>query len=289
LERLLDFLVNSGVQGITLFGLAGEYYKLSDEERRRIQRLSLAHTVGRLTRIVSITDHSTEVARQRAKEAEQAGADALMILPPVLFAPDPRALHEHVAEVAREIHLPIIIQYAPNQTGLRLPAEFFTSLSRECSNVEYVKVDSTPAGPMISNLIESSAARIKPLVGYAGLQMVDAFSRGAVACMPGSSLVEWYLSIYRRIVQGDQEAAAAEHARLLPLLNFIMQSLEFVIQCEKTLLQWRGIIRSNYCRRPGVSLLKDDLRTLRDLFSVQMQHSQQLVNDFRIELPVESR
>src|SRR5262249_1046826 len=250
--RLLEFLVRSGVQGITLFGLAGEYYKLCDEERRTLERILLTTTRGVLARIVSITDHSLEVARHRAVEAAEAGADALMIMPPFFLSPDPHAVGEHIAEIARAVRVPILVQYSPNQTGLRLSAKFFVGLADEFPHLRYVKVDSTPAGPMITNLVEGSAGRIQPFIGYAGLQMVDAFARGAVGCMPGCSMPEPYLEIYRALAGNDHGQAVALHARLLPLINFMMQSLEFIIQCEKTVLCWRGIFSSDYCRRPSM-------------------------------------
>ncbi len=83
--------------------------------------------------------------------------------------------------------------------------------------------------------------------------------------MPGCSLPEPYLSIYRALARKEANEAVMQHARLLPLMNFMMQSLEFIVQCEKTILYWRGIIDSDYCRRPGVSLTSHDLRSLKDL------------------------
>ncbi len=264
-ERLIEFLVGSGAQGLTLFGLAGEYYKLSDDERCALQTICLKSTWGRLTRIVAVTEHAVELARKRAQEAAEAGADALMVMPPFFLSPDTGAVREHIREIARAVAIPIVLQYSPNQTGLRLSPRFFVELAEEFPHLQYVKVDSTPAGPMISTLVEESGRRIKPFVGYAGLQMVDAFARGAVGCMPGCSLSELYLEIYAALARGDQRQAAALHARLLPLINYMMQSLEFIIQCEKTILCWRGMIASDYCRRPGTKLTADDLRSLREL------------------------
>ena len=157
------------------------------------------------------------------------------------------------------------MQYSPNQTGLRLSPRFFVDLTQEFPHIQYVKVDRTPAGPMISTLVEESGGRIKPFVGYAGLQMVDTFARGAVGCMPGCSLPEPYLEIYDALARSDHRQAAALHARLLPLINYMMQSLELIIQCEKSILCWRGMIASDYCRHPRTKLTADDLRALRRL------------------------
>jgi 4-hydroxy-tetrahydrodipicolinate synthase len=264
-ERLIEFLGGSGVQGLTLFGMAGEYYKLSDNERRALEAIFLKSTRGRLKRIVSVTEHSIELARKRAREAAEAGADALMVMPPFFLSPDTGAVREHIREIALAVAIPIVVQYSPNQTGLRLPPRFFVDLTQEFPDLQYVKVDSTPAGPLISSLVKMSDGRIKPFVGYAGLQMVDAFARGAVGCMPGCSLSEPYVEIYSALARGDRNQAARLHGRLLPLINYMMQSLEFIIQCEKTILCWRGMIASDYCRHPRTKLTADDLRALREL------------------------
>lgn len=264
-ERLIEFLGGSGVQGLTLFGLAGEYYKLSDDERRALEAIFLKCTRGRLKRIVSVTEHSIELARKHAREAAEAGAKALMVMPPFFLSPDTGAVREHIREIARAVSIPIVVQYSPNQTGLRLPPRFFVDLTQEFPHLQYVKVDSTPAGPMISTLVEESSGRIKPFIGYAGLQMVDAFARGTVGCMPGCSLPEPYAEIYSALARGDRNQAAKLHGRLLPLISYMMQSLEFIIQCEKTILCWRRVIASDYCRRPGTNLNADDIRSLRQL------------------------
>ena len=264
-ERLIEFLATSGVQGVTLFGLAGEYYKLDDEERSALQRILLKRTPRHVVRIISITDHSLEVARRRALEAADAGADALMVLPPFFPSPHADAIRDHIAEIAHAVRIPIIVQYAPNLTGLYLSAKFFVSLTSEFAHLRYVKVDGTPVGPLVSSLFGESGGKILPFVGYAGLQMVDAFGRGAVGCMPGCSLPEPYLQIYRALASKSLKQARAQHAQLLPLINFMMQSLEFIVQCEKTILHWRGIIDSDYCRHPGVKLTVHDLRTLKEL------------------------
>lgn len=264
-ERLIEFLGGSGVQGLTLFGLAGEYYKLSDDERNALEAIFLKRARGGLKRIVSVTEHSTELARKHAREAEEAGADALMVMPPFFLSPETGAVREHIREIARAISIPAILQYSPNQTGLHLPLQFFVELAQEFPHLQYVKVDSTPAGPMISSLVKSSDLLIKPFVGYAGLQMVDAFARGAVGCMPGCSLPEPYVEICSALARGDRNQAIKLHGRLLPLISYMMQSLEFIIHCEKRILCWRGMIASDFCRRPGTKLTADDLRSLREL------------------------
>lgn len=264
LERLIDFLIASSLPGVTLFGLAGEYYKLTEYERAYVKKVFLKRTEGVFARIVSISDHSTELAQRRAEEAADAGSDALLIMPPFFLSPDANAVCAHIRAIAGTVRIPIIVQYAPNLTGMRLSAGVFANLAEEFPHIQYVKVDGTPTGPMISDLLAESGGRLKSIVGYAGLQMMDALTRGAIGCMPGCSLPEPYQDSYVKFAQGDREGAAVSHARFLPLINYMMQSLEFIIQCEKTILHWRGIIDSDYCRRPNARLTTHDLRVLRE-------------------------
>jgi hypothetical protein len=81
-----------------------------------------------------------------------------------------------------------------------------------------------------------------------------------------------YLEIYRALAGNDRKGAVALHTRLLPLINFMMQSLEFVIQCEKTVLCWGGIVSSDSCRRPSMRLTAHDLHSLRERFESTVPH-----------------
>lgn len=68
---------------------------------------------GGVPSIISITRHSTELAVQAAKEAEAAGADCLMLLPPFFLKPPLAALEHHIRAVGEAVTIPIIVQYAP--------------------------------------------------------------------------------------------------------------------------------------------------------------------------------
>jgi len=282
-QQLVRHLVGTGVQGLTLFGLATEFYKLSAAERDRLQALLLAETVGRadVAGVVSITDHSWEVALGSARAAEAAGADALMLLPPFFLGPGEPAIAEHVRRVVSGVALPVIVQYAPAQTGVRIMPETFARLGDELPNLRCVKVESQPPGPYVARLVERSAGRIGALVGYAGVQMPDVLRRGAAGIQPGCSFAEVYVELWRlwqahRATIGTARedvspgtragnrrpwtriaAFEALHGRLLPFISYWMQTLELIIAAEKLILERRGIIASAYCRSPSYTL--DDI------------------------------
>jgi 4-hydroxy-tetrahydrodipicolinate synthase len=171
-----------------------------------------------------------------------------MLLPPFFLGPTEEDIRRHILEVAGATSLPIMVQYAPAQTGVKMTAESFLDLNRQSENVRYVKVESAPPGPLISAITEGSGGTMKCLVGYGGLQLVDGLRRGAVGVQPASGVADYYLHILRAFDEGDLEEAYALHAEVLPLVNLLMQAIESLNRLEKIILKERGIIAHDYCR-----------------------------------------
>jgi 4-hydroxy-tetrahydrodipicolinate synthase len=254
-QALIRHLIATNVSALTLFGLATEFYKLTDDERARMQRLMLAETTNSETvaGIVSITAHSWEVACQHARDAEAQGVDALMLLPPYFLGPSADAILEHLTRVIGSVKIPVIVQYAPVQTGVRIPPDVFLKLRDSLPNADFIKVETQPPGRYVSQLVDRSEGRLKSLVGYAGLQMPDVLARGAVGIQPGCSFTEIYVELWR-LWSRDKSAFLLLHSRLLPFINYWMQGIELIIRVEKVILKRRGIIVSDYCRSPSYDL-----------------------------------
>ena len=254
-QSLVRHLLGTGAGALTLFGLATEFYKLSDAERARMQALLLAETSRSksVAGIISITDHSWEVAVQRACAAEAQGADALMLLPPYFLGPSEEAILVHLQRVIGSVHIPVIVQYAPLQTGVRIAADVFLRVREALPNADFVKVETQPPGPYVSQLVERSQGRLKALVGYAGVQMPDALARGAAGIQPGCSFTEVYVALWQRW-QTDRTGFRALHEKLLPYIAYWMQGTELIIKAEKVILHRRGLIAGDYCRSPSFAL-----------------------------------
>lgn len=240
-----------------MFGLASEFYKLSDADRETLIEAAFDARAPDQTAIVSVTAHSHEVAVKQARRAEEAGAGALMLLPPFFLGPSEADVRRHVLEVAEATSLPVMVQYAPAQTGVKMSPESFLELNRRAPNVCYVKVESVPPGPLISAITEGSSGDIKCLIGSGGLQLVDGLRRGVVGVQPASGVADYYPHILRAFDEGDLETAYALHADLLPLVTLLMQAIEPLNRLEKIILQKRGIIAHDFCR--AASFEPDDL------------------------------
>ena len=259
-QSLIRYLIATNVSALTLFGLATEFYKLTDDERARMQRLMLAETTNSETvaGIISITAHSWEVACQHARDAEAQGVDALMLLPPYFLGPSEDAILEHLRRVIGSVKIPVIVQYAPVQTGVRISPDVFLQLRQALPNADFIKVETQPPGRYVSQLVDRSQGSLKSFVGYAGVQMPDVLERGTVGIQPGCSFTEVYVELWR-LWQTDQPAFLNLHNKLLPYINYWMQGVELIIKVEKVILKKRGIIASDYCRSPAYMLDEHEL------------------------------
>ena len=265
---LIRHLLTTNASALTLFGLATEFYKLADNDRARMQAFLLAETVRSesVAGIISITDHSWEVASQRARDAEAQGADALMLLPPYFLGPSEDAILDHLKHVIGSVKIPVIVQYAPVQTGVRISPDVFLKLRDAFPNADFIKVETQPPGPYVSQLVERSQGRLKSLVGYAGVQMPDALARGAVGIQPGCSFTEIYVELWR-LWQTDKTGFQIFHNNLLPYINYWMQGVELIIKVEKVILKQRGIIASDYCRSPTYTLDEHELMQIENFMT----------------------
>ena len=252
LRNLVATLAKGGCHALTLFGIAGEYYKLDEAEQREMMRVTIdeAHEHN-VPVIVSDTRHSTANAVAFAKEIESAGADCMMVLPPFFLKPGVDLIYQHVLAIAKAVpNLPIMMQYAPEQTGVSIAPNVFAKLTEEAPNIVYYKIECKPAGKYISSLIDMLGDRIRVFAGNAGYQMLETFDRGAVGAMPGCSMFDLYLDIYDKYFAGDRTGAIEAHNFILPILNHIRQNVEEIIYFEKKILKNRGIIATDVCRAP---------------------------------------
>lgn len=271
--RVVDHLIAIGVRSVMFPGFASEFYKLSDAERDALTTILLERTrsVPGFAPVVSVPDHATVLAVQRARAVARAGAAAVNVLPPHQLNPSGAAVRAHVRAVADAVApVPVILQYAPAQTGTALDAAEIARMARSHANLEQVKVESTPPGALISELLAQDPP-LPSVVGYGGVQLIDALRRGAVGVQPGCSFAELYLRIWTDWEAGRLDEAIALHTRLLPYLSYWMQSVELIIAAEKRISHRRGLIGSEHCRAPARAL-DDEEDAMIERFLREFEH-----------------
>lgn len=147
-----------------------------------------AHEAGGKV-IVSVTDHATEVAVKRAKYFEEKRCGLHYDLTAVLFKTGAKYLYEHMKAIADAVKIPIMAQYAPEQTGVAISPETFCRLEKECPNMIYYKIECKPAGPYVTNLMNLTDGKMKILSAMRGFSLSSVWTEAqsaqcrAVQCM----------------------------------------------------------------------------------------------------------
>lgn len=260
-RRVVQFVLATGVSSVMFPGFASEFHKLSDAERWELSIALLELTAERddVAAIMALQHHSTLLAQRHARALIEAGADLLNLLPPHFLEPSKDAVQTHVrAVLGAASPTPVVLQYAPSETGTSLDAAGLAAIARDHSNLRLVKVESSPPGRLISELAEMDPP-LPAVEGYAGVQLPDAFRRGAVGTQPGCSFTEVYVEIWRRFAEGDETGGYDLHRRLLPYISYWMEDTELIIAAEKHISWRRGLIGSPYCRAPGHSLDTEEI------------------------------
>jgi 2-keto-3-deoxy-L-arabinonate dehydratase len=250
-RRVLDCMIDQGVDGICILANYSEQFLLSDEERELLMNLCLDHVGGRVPVIVTCSHFSTDVACARARRAEAAGAAMVMMMPPyhgALLRADDNGVYEHFARLAEAIEIPIMIQDAP-LSGVTLPVPLLARIARDLPSVGYFKIETPFAAAKLRTLIAAAGGFVAgPFDGEEAITLLADLDAGATGTMTSALLPELIRPIVIDHLAGRRDAAAAGYARVLPLINY--ENRQCGLRACKTAMMVGGVIESDAVRHP---------------------------------------
>jgi 2-keto-3-deoxy-L-arabinonate dehydratase len=251
LRKQVDFAVAGGAAAVCAPGFATEFYKLTDEERRRVIKVVVEQAGGRVPMFASTGCGSARATIELSQYAESVGADGLMVAAPKwcpLGVPEQAVFFEMVC---RNVGIPVMLQDA-DFTGAGLPAALIVNLAERCPNLQFAKLENVLPGAKCSEIIRLSQGRVQVLYGMAGIALMDGLGRGATGVMPGPSFIEAYVRVFELYGSGRVSEAKALFYRMQPYITFSVQHLELVIQMDKRALVRRGVFPSDRVRQPTI-------------------------------------
>jgi 2-keto-3-deoxy-L-arabinonate dehydratase len=254
-KRVLDCMVDQGVDGICILANYSEQFLLSDDERATLLDLCLGHVAGRVPVIVTCSHFSTRIAAERGRRAAAAGARMLMLMPPYHGAglrADETGMIEHFARVAEAAQIPIMVQDAP-LSGVALSIPFLARLAREVPLVRYFKIEVPGTAAKLRGLIAADGAAIAgPFDGEESITLMADLDAGATGTMPSALLPDLIKPVIAHYRAGRRAEAAAAYARILPLINY--ENRQCGLRATKTVMAAGGVIKSDAVRHPLVPL-----------------------------------
>ncbi|WP_427947244.1 dihydrodipicolinate synthase family protein [Achromobacter kerstersii] len=259
-KRAVDFMIDSGVDGLCILANFSEQFVLSDDEREVLTRAILEHVAGRVPVIVTTTHFSTRVCAARSRRAQDQGAAMLMIMPPyhgaTIRVPEAQ-VEAFFQQVSDAVDIPIMIQDAP-VAGTPLSAALLAKMAREIEQVSYFKIETAGAASKLRDLIALGGAAVEgPWDGEEAITLLPDLDAGATGSMTGGGFADGIRPIIQAHRAGQRDEAYRLYERWLPLINY--ENRQGGILTAKALMQAGGVIACDAPRHPFPAM-RDEVR-----------------------------
>jgi len=250
-RRCIDFMIDAGSQGICILANFSEQFVLTDAERESVMRAVLEHVAGRVPIIVTTTHFSSAICAARSKQAEEAGAAMVMVMPPyhgATFRVAEPGVFEFFRVVSDAVNIPVMIQDAP-VAGTPLSVDFLARMAKEFANIRYFKVEVPGAANKLRSLIAAGGSVIEgPWDGEEAITLMADLDAGATGAMTGGGYPDGIRQIMDSFFAGHRDEAMAAYARWLPLINY--ENRQCGLAACKVLMREGGVIKSDTVRHP---------------------------------------
>lgn len=219
LKKLVDFQIENGTDAIVICGTTGEASTLTHEEHIECIRACVSYTNKRVPVIAGTGSNCTETAVYLSKEAQKAGADAVLLVTPYYNKATQGGLIQHFAETAKAIDIPAVLYNVPSRTGCNLLPETAVKLAKEVENIVAIKEASGNISQVAKlaklakgciDIYSGNDDQIVPILSLGGLGVISVVSN--VAPKQTHDIVAKYL-------EGDIEGSLALQLQYLDLIN----------------------------------------------------------------------
>jgi 4-hydroxy-tetrahydrodipicolinate synthase len=263
--RVVRFMAEIGVDGVTILGVLGESNRMVDSEREELIVAAVAAADGRIPVVVGTSHKGTQATVYLSMMAESLGAAAVMVTPSKEAVPNEERIFDYFRKVADEITIPIVLQDHPGSTEVHMSALLILRMVNEIPRIACIKQEAPPTPTKIAALIPGMKDRRVPiLTGLGALYGMFDLERGSDGYMTGFAFPEVLIAMVKAVGAGRMEDAWELYRRFLPLIVFEQQP---GIAIRKEIYRLRGLIRSNRVRHPGAQLVASAGEQLRSVIA----------------------
>lgn len=249
-KRVLDCMIDQGVDGICVLANYSEQFLLSDEERDIILKLSLEHIAGRVPVIATCSHYSTTIVVQRIQRAKELGAAMVMLMPPyhgALLKGSEQQTFDQFSRAA-DVGLPLMVQDAP-LSGVSLSVSALANMANRIPGVSYLKIETAGTADKLAAVIAQAGDALDgPFDGEESITLLADLDAGATGTMPSASIPDLIKPVLTHFLSGDRETAKDQYDMILPFINY--ENRQCGLRACKTLMMEGGVIKSDRVRHP---------------------------------------
>lgn len=261
LEQLLRRQYDAGIRAVVICGTTGESATLTDEEKLTMFRYAKKSMPENLRIIAGTGSNSTVHAIALSQAAQDAGADALLVVSPYYNKATPEGLYLHYAAIASSVQIPVILYNVPSRTGVDIPVEVYRRLS-QIPNIAGVKEASSDIRK-IARIRSQCPDHFTVWCGNDDLA-VAAMALGAKGLISVVSNIEPEItgSMIGAALDGDFDTATALQLSLLPLIDALFQEVNPIpVKAAMAMIGYD----CGSCRMPLCSPSEETSALLKDL------------------------
>jgi N-acetylneuraminate lyase len=209
-REVMEFNIQSGVDGFWVAGGTGESVLLDDEENMRIAEIAADQNRGRVKNIMHVGAPTTARAAKMAEHAARAGVEAICCVPPFFYRQSDEAIVEHYRVVGTAAGLPLFVYNLPQSTGVEITPELMQKIKDGVPQLKGLK----HSAPTFMNVRLFSKMGLDCLIG-SGALMLPALTIGASGCVDGPPCYapELWVEIRDAYRAGDMPRAQAAQDR----------------------------------------------------------------------------
>ena len=248
-RKQVDACIAAGSHGLAVGGLATECNKLTTIEKRQLSDWVLSDAAGRVPVSVTISEPTISGQIEMIQAASGNGAAWVVLQPPPVKSASEAELIKFFGQVADDSPVPVGIQNAPQFIGIGLTDAGLIELNNRHPNVSILKAEGDAV--LSGQLAAASAGTFDLFNGRNGIDLLDTLRAGFAGVIPSSDTVDVEARIYNLYHAGEHGEAEREFKEILPLLTFLMISLEHLICYGKRLTARRIGIENVFDRTPA--------------------------------------
>ncbi|WP_368415670.1 dihydrodipicolinate synthase family protein [Falsiroseomonas sp.] len=256
-DRMTEFFLEAGCDGITILGVMGEAPKLDGAESLEISR-RIIRRAGKAGVIVGVTAPGFAAMRALARGVMEAGAAAVMIAPPSHLRTDDSivAYYRQAVEAIGD-DIPFVLQDYPQLFQVQMTPGVIRRIVMDLPSCVMLKHEDYPGLEKISALrrfqAEGSLRPLSILCGNGGVFLDFEMERGADGAMTGYAFPDMLVELVRLSAAGERDRAHDLFDAHLPLIRYELQP-GVGLAVRKYVLMRRGIIASDAQRRPAAAM-----------------------------------
>ncbi|MFL2567965.1 MAG: 4-hydroxy-tetrahydrodipicolinate synthase [Flavobacteriales bacterium] len=221
LEKLVEFVINGGVDFLVVLGTTGETTSLSDKEQNDVINCIKKTNNSRLPMILGIGGNNTSNVLEKIISTDLSFFEAILSVTPYYNKPTQEGLYQHYKAISSVSPIPIILYNVPSRTSVNLSAETTLRLANDFSNIVAIKEASGDLD-QIKNILQNKSSNFYVLSGDDGLtyEMIKNGASGVISVI-GQSHPNEFSSMVSLSLKKNFEKAEIIHNKLFGYYHYL--------------------------------------------------------------------